>query len=430
MKKFLLAIAIASSLFLSLLGTGKAIGACAFLCNDGKGNGTFGANLTVTGVLTAGSFAFSTPASAGAILRSNGTSWLASTATYPDTISTGQLLRASGANVISASTSTYPDTISSGQLLRASGANVIAASTSTYPDTISSGQILRASGANVIAASTATYPNTVTANAVLYGTGTNAIGESASLTFNGTTLTANTATVSTGALTVTGGTVTTGAATALSLATTGGTQVQVTNTASSTRNLTLTGSNGASPTISTTDGNLTITSGATNGYVIITPTGASGFARITGSGLILDSTFTASALTAASGTPSSICQNTATKEVTVNAALTCTVSSERYKDDIRPFNGNGLKIVTAMKPDSFYYKDRLDRPRLGLVAEDLAAIDPRLSEWDESGRPNSIDFPAIMAVLVKAVQEQQGQITEMRSEIERLKARTTFGALQ
>ena len=129
------------------------------------------------------------------------------------------------------------------------------------------------------------------------------------------------------------------------------------------------------------------------------------------------STVTMSSLTVAAGTPSSICQNAATKEITVNAALTCTVSSARFKDGIAQFNGSGLRMVAAMKPDTFFYKDRLDRNRIGLVAEDLASIDPRLAEWDQEGRPNSIDFPAIMAVMIKAIQEQQAQISVLAEQL-------------
>ena len=80
--------------------------------------------------------------------------------------------------------------------------------------------------------STATYLNTLTANRVLYASATNVLGTAAGLTFDGTTLTAHTATVSTGSLTVTGGTVTTGATTALSLATTAGTVMTLLNAGS------------------------------------------------------------------------------------------------------------------------------------------------------------------------------------------------------
>lgn len=125
----------------------------------------------------------------------------------------------------------------------------------------------------------------------------------------------------------------------------------------------------------------------------------------------------ATALTAASGTPNSICQNGATGEVTVNAALTCTVSSERFKNHIESFSGSGLKLVSSIKPSAFFYNDRSDRARLGLIAENLAKVDPRLAEWDAQGRPNSIDFPAMMAVMVKAIQEQQARIEQLEARI-------------
>lgn len=135
---------------------------------------------------------------------------------------------------------------------------------------------------------------------------------------------------------------------------------------------------------------------------------------LTGAQTTIANGITASALTVAAGTPSSICQNSATKEITVNAALTCTVSSARFKNTIEAFDGSGLVMVGAMQPDTFFYNDRADRRRLGLIADDLAKIDPRLSEWDEQGRPNSIDFSAMIAVLVKAVQEQQAQIERLQ----------------
>lgn len=120
-----------------------------------------------------------------------------------------------------------------------------------------------------------------------------------------------------------------------------------------------------------------------------------------------------SGLGASTGTPSSLCMNGTT--VTVNAALTCTVSSAVYKSGIEGFGGDALKVVNAMEPSSFFYKDRLDRPRLGFIAESLAKIDPRLAEWDH-GRPNSIDFPAIMAVQTKAIQELDARLRKVEAK--------------
>lgn len=140
-------------------------------------------------------------------------------------------------------------------------------------------------------------------------------------------------------------------------------------------------------------------------------------------------------LTAAAGTPSSLCMNATTKEVTLNAALTCTVSSLRFKHDVQNLDIGGLDTVLKLRSTTFFYNDRPDRNRIGLIAEELADVDPRLSEWDEQGRPNSIDFPAIMGVLIKSVQEiaskndeqdeqddeQDAEIALLRAEIEALK---------
>lgn len=134
--------------------------------------------------------------------------------------------------------------------------------------------------------------------------------------------------------------------------------------------------------------------------------------------ITVTSTLFTSALTAAAGTPNSICQNNATKEIVVNAALTCTVSSRDYKDNIKEFSGVGLKIVSALKPTTFSYKDNLKRDRIGFIAEELAEVDIRLAEVTEEGKPNSIDFSAMMGVLTMAIQEQQVQIKELTKRIE------------
>lgn len=110
-------------------------------------------------------------------------------------------------------------------------------------------------------------------------------------------------------------------------------------------------------------------------------------------------------LTVAAGTPNSICQNSATKEVTVNAALTCTVSSMLFKHNIRPIELSASSQIMAMRPVAFSYNDS-ERDRIGFIAEELAGIDRRLADgWDDYGNPRSIDQNAILAQLVKNAQE-------------------------
>ena len=98
------------------------------------------------------------------------------------------------------------------------------------------------------------------------------LADDADLTFSGATLTAHTLTVSTGALTVTGGTITTGAATALSLATTGGTQVKIINSAAPTSFVELSGSSAGTPAVNATTGvgGATVTTTQTEGNSVRT----------------------------------------------------------------------------------------------------------------------------------------------------------------
>lgn len=119
-------------------------------------------------------------------------------------------------------------------------------------------------------------------------------------------------------------------------------------------------------------------------------------------------------LTAASGSPSSICRNA--NEITINAALTCTVSSLVFKHEFKPIEKSGLELVTAMRPGSFYYNDNNDRQRLGFASEYMADIDIRLADgFDSDGHPRSIDQNAILAASVKAIQELNNEVIELKS---------------
>lgn len=133
-------------------------------------------------------------------------------------------------------------------------------------------------------------------------------------------------------------------------------------------------------------------------------------------GLATGAAVTMVGLTAASGTPSSICQNSATKEITVNAALTCTVSSLAFKHDFESIQEEALLLVMAMRPGSFFYNDS-PRQRLGFAAEYMAAVDYRLGDGWDRGRPRSIDQNAILAVVVKALQELKADNDNLREEV-------------
>jgi Chaperone of endosialidase len=92
-------------------------------------------------------------------------------------------------------------------------------------------------------------------------------------------------------------------------------------------------------------------------------------------------------------------------------------SSIRYKTNINPFN-SGLNLIMHLRPVSFDWKNS-GRPDFGLVAEDVANVEPLLVERNANGEVEGVKYDRVGVVLVNAVKEQQSQIEQQRSQIER-----------
>jgi hypothetical protein len=127
-------------------------------------------------------------------------------------------------------------------------------------------------------------------------------------------------------------------------------------------------------------------------------------------------------LTTAAGTPSSICMNATTKEITVNAATSCVVSDRDQKQQIEDLTVSGLDAIRAIKPVTFAYNDIPGRSRIGFIAQDLQAVDNRLGDaFDKQGIARSIDIPAILSITVKAVKE-----LDIKTELQASKTESRF----
>ena len=83
---------------------------------------------------------------------------------------------------------------------------------------------------------------------------------------------------------------------------------------------------------------------------------------------------------------------------------TCSSSSLRYKHDIEPYQ-NGWGRLEALRPVSYRFTEG-DQPDIGLIAEELAAIDERLVVFDDQGRPDSIRYSRLSVLLISAMQER------------------------
>jgi trimeric autotransporter adhesin len=107
-------------------------------------------------------------------------------------------------------------------------------------------------------------------------------------------------------------------------------------------------------------------------------------------------------------------------------------SSARYKEKIQPM-AQSSKVILSLKPVTLRYKKELDPegiPQFGLVAEEVARVDPDLVVRDESGQPVTVRYEAVNAMLLnefldehKKVEAASAQLEATDSELQRTKSR-------
>lgn len=114
-------------------------------------------------------------------------------------------------------------------------------------------------------------------------------------------------------------------------------------------------------------------------------------------------------------------------------------SSRRFKDEIRPMD-QASDVIFALKPVTFRYKEEIDRSHalsFGLIAEEVAEISPELITRDTDGRPQTVRYEAVNAMLLneflkehQTVREQGATIAELKKEIADLVATVKAQAAQ
>jgi uncharacterized coiled-coil protein SlyX len=122
------------------------------------------------------------------------------------------------------------------------------------------------------------------------------------------------------------------------------------------------------------------------------------------------------------------------------------VSSRRYKHDIQPMH-TASEAIYALKPVSFRYHKQYDQTQtiaFGLIAEEVAEVNPDLVGRNPKGQPESVRYEQINAMLLNEflkehhkgeeqdckIQEQETTIAELRSEIRSLAAMVNDQASQ
>ena len=107
------------------------------------------------------------------------------------------------------------------------------------------------------------------------------------------------------------------------------------------------------------------------------------------------------------------------------------VSSRRFKDEIKPM-AETSEVIYRLKPVSFRYKPEIEPMRplgFGLIAEDVQKINPDLVVRDKQGKPYSVHYDAVNAMLLNEflkahskMEEQEATITRQQKQIEALTA--------
>ena len=96
-------------------------------------------------------------------------------------------------------------------------------------------------------------------------------------------------------------------------------------------------------------------------------------------------------------------------------------SSSRFKDDIKPLDTVSEDLF-KLKPVSFRYKRELDptgTPRFGLVAEDVEAVNPNLVVHDKQGKPYTVRYDQVNAMLLNEFLKEHRRVEEQNVKLEK-----------
>jgi Chaperone of endosialidase len=118
--------------------------------------------------------------------------------------------------------------------------------------------------------------------------------------------------------------------------------------------------------------------------------------------------------------------------VNSNGKLGTMTSSKRFKDEIKPMS-EVSEAVLALKPVTFCYKKEIDPARtsqFGLLAEDVEKVNPDLVVRDKEGKPYTVRYEAVNAMLLNEFLKEHNTVQELKKEVAALIATVKEQAAQ
>jgi trimeric autotransporter adhesin len=110
--------------------------------------------------------------------------------------------------------------------------------------------------------------------------------------------------------------------------------------------------------------------------------------------------------------------------VNADGLLGTVTSSARFKDEIKPMD-KASEAILALKPVTFRYKTNIDpdrTPQFGLVAEDVACVNPDLVVRDPTGQPYTVRYEAVNAMLLNEFLKEHATVQELKHQVAELRA--------
>ena len=120
---------------------------------------------------------------------------------------------------------------------------------------------------------------------------------------------------------------------------------------------------------------------------------------------------------------------TAPVVVSDDGQLGTVASSERFKKDIATMD-KASEAILSLRPVTFHYKtDAKGIPQFGLIAEEVAKVNPALVLPDKEGKPYTVRYDAVNAMLLneflkehRKVQNLEANAARQQKQIEALTA--------
>ncbi len=99
-------------------------------------------------------------------------------------------------------------------------------------------------------------------------------------------------------------------------------------------------------------------------------------------------------------------------------------SSRRYKEEIKPME-NASETLYRLNPVTYRYKKAIDptqSPAFGLIAEEVAGVNPNLVARDAKGQPESVHYEMVNAMLLNEFLKEHRKVEHLEKQIEVLTA--------